>query len=432
MNTTTVRVGFLGCGNVGGPLVELIHEQHDAIAARTGIDLQITAIAVRDASRDRGLPVAQEIFTEDSAAMVASPDVDVVVEVVGGVDPLLQLLLDAMGNGKSVVTANKELMAAHGAQLYAAAADAGVDILFEAAVAAAIPLIRPLRESMAGEHLTRVMGIVNGTTNYILSQMTEVGASYDDALAEAQELGYAEPDPTADVEGYDARSKAAIIATIAFGAVVQVDDVYCEGISGITAADIALAGRMGHVIKLLAIAQRVEEGEGTQLAVKVYPAMLPSSHPLATVRGSFNAVFVEGSAMGEAMFYGRGAGGRPTASALLGDLIDAAGNHIRGAATPVGTLSAATIVPIANHQSAFYLNIEVTDAPGVLAAVAGVFGKHAVSIRSMEQEGLGDEARLIFITHAAREQDVDLTLAELAEMDSVRQVGAKIRVVGES
>jgi homoserine dehydrogenase len=331
-----------------------------------------------------------------------------------------------------VITANKELLANCGGELFSAASEQGVDLLFEAAVAGGIPLIRPLRESLVGEPVERVMGIVNGTTNYILTRMTEAGASYHDALAEAQSLGYAERDPTADVEGYDAGAKAAIIATIAFGAEVVAGDVYHEGISGLTADDIAYADRLGYRVKLLAIIERFAgEGGADEVAVRVHPAMVPENHPLASVRESFNAIFVQGAAVGDLMFYGRGAGGRPTASAVLGDLIDAAANLRQGSSASVGKLAKATIRPIDELSSEYYLNVEVVDRPGVLAKVAGAFGEHGVSIRSMEQEGLGDDARLVFITHVARERDLQATLHDLRGLDVVRNVGSMLRVVGE-
>jgi homoserine dehydrogenase len=325
-----------------------------------------------------------------------------------------------------VVTANKELIAAVGAELFEAASTAGVDLLFEAAVAGGIPLIRPLRESLAGERIVRVMGIVNGTTNYILTKMTEERASYADALAEAQELGYAEPDPTADVEGFDAAAKAAIVASIAFGVRVAPDEVHREGISGVTAADIAFADQLGYAVKLLAVAERVNG----QVAVRVHPTMVPKTHPLASVRESFNAVFIEGEAVGELMLYGRGAGGMPTASALLGDLVDAAHNLRAGGAGRAPVLGTAGISPIDDLQSQYYLSLDVIDRPGVLSAVAGVFGEHGVSIRSMVQEGLGAEARLIFMTHTARERDVQATIAGLRDLESVDRIGSLLRVIG--
>ena len=423
-----VRVAVLGCGNVGGPLVELIAHQGDAVESRTGVRLEVVGVAVRDASKPRAAGIDRSLLTDDAHALVARPDVDVVVEVIGGVDPARDLILAALKAGKPVVTGNKELLATAGAELFEAAEDAGVDLLFEAAVAGGIPIIRPLRESLVGEQLTRVTGIVNGTTNYILTRMTEAGASYADALAEAQALGYAEADPTADVEGHDAGAKVAIIASIAFGAAVVADDVHLEGISGLTPLDIEFARRLGYVIKLLAVAEQAPDGA---IGVRVHPSMVPVEHPLASVREAFNAVFVEGASVGELMFYGRGAGGGPTASAILGDLIDAALNRRKGSHASVGRLGHAVIRPIDEVESAFYLNVEVIDRPGVLAQVAGVFGDHGVSIRSMEQEGLGDEARLIFITHRAREADVRGTLRGLDALDAVDRIGSVLRVVGD-
>ena len=396
------------------------------------------AVAVRSPDRPRpGVPA--ELLTGDAAAVVSHPDTDVVVELIGGLDPARDLLLAAMAAGKPVITANKEVIATHGAELFAASRTAGVDLLFEAAVGGAIPLVRALRESLAGESVRRIMGIVNGTTNYILSRMTTGGSTYLDALAEAQALGYAEADPRADVEGHDAAAKAAIMAGIAFGAEVTAADVHCEGISTLSAGDITFARRLGHVIKLLAIAERIDEdagpapagGGGSAVAVRVHPAMVPEDHPLAAVRDSFNAVFVEGEAAGELMLYGRGAGGRPTASAVLGDLIDAAVNLASGAAAGPPPMAPARIHPIGELRTAYYLALEVIDRPGVLAAVAGVFGRHGVSIRSMEQEGLGEEARIIFITHVACESDMRATLDDLRHLEAVRQVGSVLRVIAD-
>ncbi len=408
---STVRVGLLGCGTVGAALVVLVDEQRDIVRRRTGLDLEVAAVVVRDPSRDRGVPVDAEAFTTDAEAVVGDPSIDVVVEVMGGIDPARDLVVAALKAGKPVVTANKELLAAHGAELYAVAEAAGVDLLFEAAVAGAIPIMRPLRESFAGEPLTRVLGIVNGTTNYILTKMSQEGSSYADALAEAQALGYAEADPTADVEGHDAGAKVAIIATLAFGAEVVAADVHLEGISGVTAGDIEAAAHLGHCIKLLGVAERHRGPDGDEIGVRVHPTLVPNDHPLAAVNDSFNAVFVEGDAVGEVMLYGRGAGGRPTASAVFGDL--------------------AAIRPIADLETAYYLALEVDDRPGVLAAVAAVFGEHGVSIRSMEQEGLGSEARITFITHRARERDLRATLDDLRGLDAVRNVGSVLRALGD-
>src|SRR3954469_1693709 len=420
-----VRVGILGCGNVGGPLVELLQRHGDDIAARTGLQLEVAAVAVRSASKERGVELPHGVLTTDAAAVVNDPTIDVIVELIGGIEPARSLITQALEARKPVVTGNKELLANFGAELFDNAHLAGVDLLFEAAVAGGIPLIRPLRESLAGERIRRVIGIVNGTTNYILTRMTEEGVSYGDALAEAQSLGYAERDPTADVEGFDAGAKAAIIASIAFGARVVAGDVSHEGISGITAADIAYAGRLGYVVKLLAIVDWVDDSIG----VRVHPAMVPASHPLASVRESYNAVFIEGDAVGNLMFYGRGAGGFPTASAVLGDVVDAAINLRKGSSATVGTLVARPIRSIDDAMCEYYLNLEVADRPGVLAAVAGVFGRHEVSIRTMEQEGLGDEARLIFITHVAREADMQATLRDLRDLDVVDRVVSLLRVI---
>ncbi|MDQ1426811.1 MAG: homoserine dehydrogenase, partial [Acidimicrobiaceae bacterium] len=381
-----MRVGVLGCGNVGGALAQLLLGDSDNIYARTGIRLELAAVAVHSRARERSVSRPPRVLTPDAHAVVDDPNLDVVVEVIGGIEPARGLILAALKGGKPVITANKELLANVGSELFEAASAGGVDLLFEAAVAGGIPLIRPLRESLAGERIGRIMGIVNGTTNFVLTKMTDAGASYHDALAEAQRLGYAERDPTADVEGYDAAAKAAILATVAFGVNVVAGDVYREGISGVTTDDIAFAGRLGYVIKLLAI---IEKAEDDQVAVRVHPAMVPVNHPLAAVRDSFNAVFVEGDAVGELMFLGRGAGGMPTASAVLGDLLDAAHNLSSGGAGRTITRRPAKIFPIDELRSEYYLSVDVADRPGVLHAVAGVLGRHNVSIRLMEQVGLG-------------------------------------------
>jgi homoserine dehydrogenase len=424
----TIRIGVLGCGNVGGPLVQLIDAQRAAIAARAGVDLQVTKVAVRNMSKPRSVELADGVLTRDAHAVSVDPEIDVVVEVIGGIEPARELITAALRAGKPVITGNKELLANVGTELFGVADEAGRDLLFEAAVAGGIPLIRPLRESLAGEPISRVMGIVNGTTNYILTKMSDEGASYADALAEAQMLGYAERDPTADVEGFDAGAKAAIIATIAFGARVVAGDVYHEGISAITPADIDLARRLGYVVKLLAIAEQ-SGGAGGEVAVRVHPAMVPVSHPLASVRDSYNAVFIEGDAVGSLMFYGRGAGGFPTASAVLGDVIDASVNLVKGTHAPLGTFARATIRPIDETRSAYYVPLEVSDRPGVLHAVTGVFAEHGVSIRTAEQEGLGDDARLVFVTHVARDADVQATVRALRGLDVVKQVGGLLRVI---
>jgi homoserine dehydrogenase len=425
----TVRVGLLGCGNVGGALAEILLTRSDDVAARTGIRLELVAIAVANPERPRSAAIPVDLIGTDAAALVARGDVDVVVEVIGGLHPAHELVEEALRNRKPVVTANKALLAVAGAELAEVAASAGVDLLYEAAVAGAIPVIRPLRESLAGEQIVRVMGIVNGTTNYILTRMEEEGADYDDVLREAQELGMAERDPTADVEGHDAAAKAAILASLAFGGDVVDADVHREGISGLSAADIAYASRLGYSVKLLAIAELIDGGP--QLSVRVHPAMVPRTHPLAAVRGAFNAVFVEGAVSGELMLYGRGAGGGPTASAMLGDLVDASRNLLAGAPAPAPKRTTTTLFLQSDMRSAFYLSLDVADRPGVLAAVARIFGDHGVSIRAMEQVGLAEEARLIFLTHVAREGDLLATIDELRRHQAVDRVSGVLRVIGE-
>jgi len=423
-----VRIGVLGCGNVGASFVQLVAEQADAIEARTGLRLEVTKVAVRNVSRERGVALPDSVVTRDAHAVVADPDIDLVVEVIGGIEPARELIVAALAAGKPVVTANKELLANVGSELFAAADAAEVDLLFEAAVAGGIPLIRALRESLRGEPIYRVLGIVNGTTNYILTKMTEEGADYSAALAEAQALGFAERDPTADVEGFDAGAKAAIIASIAFGVRIVAGDVYHEGISRISAHDIAVAKRLGYVVKLLGIAEQLPDGA---VAVRVHPTMVPLTHPLASVRESYNAVFVEGRAVGSLMFYGRGAGGLPTASAVLGDVIDAASNLAKGTHGSLGTFAKAVTLPIDETSAEYLLSLSVADEPGVLHAVTGVFARHGVSIRAAEQVGLGSGARLVFITHDAKEKAVQATLRELRELDVVIDVGGLLRVIGQ-
>ena len=428
-----MRVGILGCGNVGAALVQLIEARRDEIAARTGLRLEVAKVAVRSLTRERPVELPADVLTRDASEVIDDPAIDVVVEVIGGIEPARELILQALKSGKPVVTANKELLANHGAELYAASGSAGVDLLFEAAVAGGIPIMRPMRESLLGEDVRLVAGIVNGTTNFILTRMTEEGTSYAEALTEAQQLGYAERDPTADVEGYDAGAKAAILASIAFGARVVAGDVYHEGISAITPTDIAFADRLGYAIKLLAVAERFDgpDGAGPEVGVRVHPAMVPKQHPLAGVRDSFNAVFVQGEAVGDLMFYGRGAGGDPTASAVLGDLIDAATNLRKGTHADLVSLAKVAIRPIDELESSYYVNIDVADRPGVLRAIAEVFERYDVSIRSMEQEGIGDDARVIFITHLTREAAIQAALREFRDLDVIHAVNSVLRVLGD-
>jgi homoserine dehydrogenase len=428
-SSSVVRIGLLGCGNVGAALVQLVERQADVIEARTGVRLQISRVAVRNVSRDREVSLPEGVLTRDAHAVVNDPTVDVIVEVMGGIEPARELIATALSHGKPVITANKELLANVGHELWAQSDAAGVDLLFEAAVAGGIPLIRALRESLRGEPVTRVMGIVNGTTNFILTKMTDEGADYSAALSEAQRLGFAERDPTADVEGFDAGAKAAIIASIAFGARVVAGDVYHEGISGVTAADIAIARRLGYVVKLLAIAEKIDDTD--TIAVRVHPAMVPSDHPLSSVRDSYNAVFVEGDAVGQLMFYGRGAGGFPTASAVLGDVIDAAVNLQKKTFGMLGSFKRVPVMPIDETSSQYLIGLDVEDKPGVLHAITGVFANHGVSIRAAEQEGMGDDARLVFITHRAREADVQACVSEFRKSPAVRRASGLIRVIGE-
>jgi homoserine dehydrogenase len=423
-----IRIGVLGCGNVGAALVTLIDSRRAAIESRTGVQLEVVSVAVRDPKKKRTSTLASGVLKGDAKAVVNDPAIDLIVEVIGGIEPARELILTALRNGKPVVTGNKELLASFGTELFAAADAAGVDLLFEAAVAGGIPIVRALRESLRGEPITRVLGIINGTTNFILTRMTEDGTDYSAALVEAQALGFAERDPTADVEGYDAGAKAAIIAAIAFGAQVVADDVFHEGISAISAAEITMAKRLGYVVKLLGIAEITPDGA---VGVRVHPTMVPFNHPLASVRGSFNAVLVEGAAVGSLMFYGRGAGGLPTASAVLGDVIDAAVNLSRETHGSLGEFVRRPKLSIGDTSSEYLLSLDVADRPGVLHAVTGVFARHNVSIRIAEQEGLGGDARLVFITHVALESEMQATVRDLRELDVVRSVGGLLRVIGE-
>lgn len=428
MTAHVVRIGVIGHGTVGAAFVKLVKQQADTIAARSGVRLEIARVAVRNTASHAGSLVA-DVLTQDADFVVSDPTVDLVVELMGGIDEARGLILKALASGKPVVTANKALIATHGAELFAAADKSGIDLLFEAAVCGGIPLIRPLRESLRGEPIKRVLGIVNGTTNYILTKMSEDGASYADALAGAQQLGYAEADPTADVEGLDAAAKISIIASIAFGANVVAGDVYSEGITKITAADIAIAHRLGYAVKLLAIAE-LEKTSGS-VSVRVHPAMVPHHHPLASVRDAFNAVVVDGEASGSLMFYGRGAGGDPTASSVLGDVIDAAINLNKGAHATLGVLTKAKLLPMAQTSCEYLIPLEVADQPGVLHAVTGIFASNDVSIRAAEQDGIGSGARLVFLTHMASEAAVQACIAQLRNLDVVMHVGALLRVIAD-
>jgi homoserine dehydrogenase len=427
-STETVRVGLLGGGTVGLAVIRLLDEHGEDVARRAGVRLEVARVAVRDPGRDRAVPLPPDRFTDDVHSLVDDPAIDVVCELMGGVAPARELILRAFAAGKSVVTANKELLAAHGEELFAAADAAGRDLYFEAAVAGGIPLIRPLRESLAGERVDRILGIVNGTTNFILTQMSEHGWTSEQAVAEAQRLGFAEADPTADVEGYDAAAKCAILASVAFGAPVVTDDVYREGIAGVTPQDFEDARRLGYVIKLLAIAELEDE----EIAVRVHPSMIPAEHPLAAVRGASNAVFVQGPKIGQLMFYGAGAGGDPTATAVVGDLVSVARNLLQGARGPgPGPTNRRSVRPMDDTRDQYYLKLHVDDRPGVLAEIADRFGRNGISLERVWQEGFGDEATLSFITHRAQEGPFQKTVQELQQLDAVRSVASLLRVEGE-
>ena len=427
LDNRTLKVAVLGCGAVGSQVVRLLTEQHDDLAARVGVPVELVGVAVRRLDAPRDIEVPDGLLTTDAAGLVARDDVDVVVEVIGGIEPARSLILAALANGASVVSANKALLAEDGPTLFEAAAKAERDLYYEAAVAGAIPILRPLRESLAGDKVTRVLGIVNGTTNFILDKMDTSGAGFSEALEEAQELGYAEADPTADIEGFDAAAKAAILASLAFHSRVTAADVYREGISEVTAADVASARDMGSVVKLLAIC----ELRGDQVAARVHPAMIPRSHPLASVREAYNAVFVESEAAGQLMFYGPGAGGAPTASAVLGDLVTVARNRVAGT-RGMGESAYAdrAVLPMGETRTRYHVAIDVDDRAGVLAAVANAFADHDVSIQTVRQEGRGADAQLVVVSHAAPDAALSATVAQLRSMDIVREVTSVMRVEG--
>nr|WP_156213777.1 homoserine dehydrogenase [Lentzea aerocolonigenes] len=426
-----IRVALLGCGTVGTEVVRLLTDQAEDLTQRIGAPVELKGIAVRRPNKHREVP--EHLLTTDAAGLVASDEVDVIVEVIGGIEPTRGLLLDALKAGKSVVTANKALLAEHGPELFEAADASGADLYFEAAVAGAIPLLRPLRESLAGDRITRVMGIVNGTTNFILSAMDATGAGYGETLEEASRLGYAEADPTADVDGFDAASKAAILASLAFHTRVTAADVYREGIRSVSAADIAAAKGLGRTVKLLAICERVTAPSGQEsVAVRVHPAMIPRTHPLASVNGAFNAVFVEADAAGEMMFYGQGAGGAPTASAVVGDLVAVARNKVASGRGPRESAYAALPVqPMGNTPTRYHISLDVADKPGVLSQVAAVFAEHDVSIAAVRQEGRTEDASLVIVTHAATDAALRSTVDKIGGLPVVRDVVSVMRVEGE-
>lgn len=420
-------IGMLGCGVVGSQVARLLTEDSGDFAARSGAKLSLKKIAVRDVAAKRE-QVKSELLTKDADSIVNDPSIDIVIEVMGGIEPARTLILKAIANGKSIITANKALLAKHGAELFEAADKKGVDLYYEAAVGGAIPILRPLRESIVGDHVHRIMGIVNGTTNYILTKMDEEGSDFGAALKEAQQLGFAEADPTADVEGHDAAAKAAILAGLAFHTRVTSDQVSAEGITKITARDVAVAHDINHVIKLLAIAELTEKGE---VSVRVQPTLLPRQHPLAAVRNAFNAIFVEAESAGELMFYGRGAGGAPTASAILGDLIAIARNMTSGGAGHgESDYAELKFADPGSVNTRYLIRLDVNDRPGVLASVAQIFATNKVSIETVRQSGRGNSAELIVMTHSADEGSLGKTVKELAKSEVVKSVESVLRVEG--
>jgi homoserine dehydrogenase len=425
-----LKVGLLGFGVVGSATARILTEHADELSRRAGAPIELARVAVRDPSKQRDYALSGDLFTTDPDDIVSDPAIDVVVELIGGTEPARTLLLGAIANKKHVVTANKELMSTFGREVMSAAESNGVDLLFEASVGGGIPIIRPLRESLAGDRVHRVLGIVNGTTNFVLTRMSEMGESFDEALAHATRLGYAETDPSADVDGHDAAAKLAILASLAFDARVVATDVAREGIRGVSRADIAAAHQLGYEVKLLAIAELADG----QISARVNPAMVPRTHPLASVRDVFNAVFIEGREVGELMFLGRGAGGGPTATAVVGDIVEIARNVSQGAKTPgyVGFHADARIRPLEESGARYYVVLSVDDQPGVLADVASTFATHGVSIASVRQEGTGNEATLMLITHIASEGSHRATLDDLASLSSVKAIESTIRVEGTS
>ncbi|WP_194897876.1 homoserine dehydrogenase [Catenulispora pinisilvae] len=431
MRTEPLKVALLGCGVVGSEVARLMTANAADLAARVGAPLELAGIAVRRPNRAREVPgVDPKLFTTDAEALVKRDDIDLVIEVIGGIEPSRALILAALESGKSVVSANKALLAEEGATLYQAAEKHGADLYYEAAVAGAIPLVRPLRESLVGDRVHRVLGIVNGTTNFILDRMDTTGAGFSEALEEATALGYAEADPTADVEGFDAAAKAAILAGLAFHSRVTASDVYREGITEVTAADIASARAMGSVVKLLAICE-VDPVAG-KVSARVHPAMIPRSHPLAGVREAYNAVFIESEAAGQLMFYGPGAGGAPTASAVLGDLVAIARNKVTGSRGPGESAYAGlTVRPVGEAKTRYHISLDVDDKPGVLSAVAGIFAEQDVSIATVRQSGRGLDAQLVIVTHLAPDAALTATVARLRAQDYVRDVSSVMRVESE-
>ncbi|WP_421082871.1 homoserine dehydrogenase [Rothia nasimurium] len=427
MSTSPIKVALLGAGNVGSQVARMLTEDAAALRDRIGTDVELIGIAVRDTTAQRHYNAAPELYTTDADTLIDAADV--VIELTGGIEPARSRILRALNAGKSVVSGNKALLAKHGVELAAAAAKSGAQLSYEAAVAGAIPILRPLRDSLAGDKITRVLGIMNGTTNYILDQMDTTGAQFADALAEAQRLGYAEADPTADVEGHDAASKAAIVASLAFHSDFTIDDVHCEGITSITADDVAAAASDGYVIKLLAVCEK--DGEGVN--IRVNPTLVPRSHPLASVHGAYNAVFVQAENAGELMFYGPGAGGAPTASAVLGDFVSLGRRLVLGGpGIPDSSHAKLAATAMSDVVSRYSVGIVVEDKLGVLANIARIFAEHGVSIETMRQNKGGEDSSALIriVTHRATDSNLRKTMAVVDALDTVRDITSVIRVEG--
>ena len=432
-----LRIALLGAGSVGAQVARLLLENKAELAARVGAELELIGVAVRDINSKRSADIPVELLTTDAESLIVAADI--VIEVMGGLEPARTYILQALNSGSDVITANKALLATHGTELYETAEQVGAQLYFEAAVAAAIPIIRPLRESLAGDKVNRIIGIVNGSTNYILDRMDSAGLTLEAAMAEATELGYLEADPSLDVEGYDAAQKVAILAALAFHTEVTLDRVYREGITKVTKAQMTAARENGYVIKLLAIAERIDaDGSGAQgVSARVYPALVPREHPLAAVRGAFNAVFVEAEAAGSLMFYGAGAGGVQTASAVLGDLVSAAKRHVAGGPGLADSVHAnLEVLPIERIYTRYQITIQAKDQPGVLAQIANIFADHGVSVETVEQSvnpsepGKTPTASLMVGTHEATDASLSSVVNSLAASEAVESITSVIRVEG--
>ncbi len=429
MSDRVIKVGLLGMGTVGRGVYRVLTKNADAISSRIGAKIEIKKILVRDVTKDRGLELEKNILTTNIDDIINDPEIEIVVEVLGGIHPALEYALNALNKGKSVVTANKDMIAAHGKELYQAAEENNCDLLFEASVAGGIPIIQVMKQSLAANNIEQVFGIINGTTNYVLTKMTKEGSDFAEVLKEAQAKGYAEADPTSDIEGYDAARKIAILSSIAFNTRITLDDVFVEGISKITSHDIAYAQELGYIIKLLGIAKEDDDG----IEVRVHPTLIPQDHPLAAVNDVFNAVFVKGDAVGETMFFGRGAGELPTASAVVADIMDAARNLLHNVPGIIGCTcyTQKAVKPMTETISRFYVRMVVVDKPGVLASISLVFGNKNVSLASViQKDKAGSEAELVLITHQTKEENMQDALSDLRQLSCVKEIANVIRVEG--